>query len=789
MTKLYDAEMFLCTLQYDALEHHLFSTLGEDNYDEVKEQIFELYARSNPVIYNTLKKYNGKINDNFSLREIVKKIKSQYHSVYADSLSVGKKREHFYGKILAGEHQQLISDLSSTSDLEKDLFHAEIGVCFIQLKELQKGVAHLEKALSINPTDQLANFFLGQVNLHKGNFQTAAAHFFRIKNCSPFWLETLSYLILINQKNSGNEFQNIMSFLKEKRFSESEITSVGNTLFRSKAYGPANDFMDNKLKDDESGIIHSNYGAMLLLQKEFIRSAKVLSDGLKRFPQCKKIKTNISAGIQAGVKFDYETHEVLLDEYLIRPSDVVVNIFNQIKSENWFRLALDRSTAAQSLNYILNEIDHTNVVRFVLSATAIPSLEFEKVFKNLRSAILNADDETVRSNSSVVEVLASYSFNTDYVCEPDDNELDKLKHLLNKIKANPNDVDAKSNTLKVSLYLNILEVMSTDKALCTLSEPLVELLGEFKAPYASGLGSFLQNPQNIISKKVKAQYEDSPYPKWRSGALAVEKKSLVDLLESKSINCEAFIEKEPTKSEHNILVAGCGTGQQPIELASKVNDSMVTAIDICGASLAYANKKSIEHRITNLTFQACDILDVHQLETNFDYIECVGVLHHMEDPMHGLKLLVNKLRRGGVIRLGLYSEIARAPIYKYRKTVGMNGASLKQVREERENILKGVYGDKFLSYISSFRDFYNLSEFRDLLFHASDRAYSLPVISDMLTEVDIKFCSFNLPKTTLEKIQIPEKSLTDLSLHEWHGLELTYSDMFKFMYDFYCQKN
>ena len=59
-----------------------------------------------------------------------------------------------------------------------------------------------------------------------------------------------------------------------------------------------------------------------------------------------------------------------------------------------------------------------------------------------------------------------------------------------------------------------------------------------------------------------------------------------------------------------------------------------------------------------------DILKLNQLERQFDIIESVGVLHHMDDPSAGWKVLVDRLRSGGLMKVGLYSDIARQHIVK-----------------------------------------------------------------------------------------------------------------------------
>ena len=63
------------------------------------------------------------------------------------------------------------------------------------------------------------------------------------------------------------------------------------------------------------------------------------------------------------------------------------------------------------------------------------------------------------------------------------------------------------------------------------------------------------------------------------------------------------------------------------------------------SSLAYAQRKITELGIDNVELIQMDILEVPLLEMKFDIIECGGVLHHMNNPIQGLKALLNVLKK------------------------------------------------------------------------------------------------------------------------------------------------
>ncbi len=49
--------------------------------------------------------------------------------------------------------------------------------------------------------------------------------------------------------------------------------------------------------------------------------------------------------------------------------------------------------------------------------------------------------------------------------------------------------------------------------------------------------------------------------------------------------------------------------------------------------------------------------DLDQIEGEFDAINCVGVLHHMLEPIRGIKALASKLAPGGILHIFVYAAI------------------------------------------------------------------------------------------------------------------------------------
>ena len=195
----------------------------------------------------------------------------------------------------------------------------------------------------------------------------------------------------------------------------------------------------------------------------------------------------------------------------------------------------------------------------------------------------------------------------------------------------------------------------------------------------------------------------------------------------------------------NILIAGCGTGSHPIS-ATRYKNANILGIDLSLASLGYAKRKVNELNHKNINFLQADILQLTKLNKKFDVIESSGVIHHMKDPIEGLKILLEILEPHGYLRLGLYSEIARQNVIKARKFIKDNNYknNIRDIKFFRKTIIDND-GDKLLNTLIQSEDFYSTSAVRDLLFHVQEHRFTIPQISEILINFKLEFLGFDIP--------------------------------------------
>ena len=63
--------------------------------------------------------------------------------------------------------------------------------------------------------------------------------------------------------------------------------------------------------------------------------------------------------------------------------------------------------------------------------------------------------------------------------------------------------------------------------------------------------------------------------------------------------------------------------------------------------------------------------DVASLNQEFDWINCVGVLHHLPDPDKGLQSLAQVLAPGGIIHIFVYAALGRWEITLTQKAIAL----------------------------------------------------------------------------------------------------------------------
>ena len=292
--------------------------------------------------------------------------------------------------------------------------------------------------------------------------------------------------------------------------------------------------------------------------------------------------------------------------------------------------------------------------------------------------------------------------------------------------------------------------------------------------------------QNQVSERVKQQYEENPFPRWENTNFNRRPVPLQRIIQSKRTKLR--VQNLFSKPKLKALVAGCGTGQEPIEVAKSLKNVEVDAIDLSVSSLSYAKRKADELDIQNIDFIHQDILNLTNSKKKYHIINCSGVLHHMENPELGLKILSNLLEDEGYMHIALYSTQARRGLKQIQDAIIKKNnlkPDLNTIRKIREFLFSKTYKDNSISPLPNLTDFFSASHIRDLLFHEQEHTFNLLEIRELLEENRLEFCGFSV------SYDLPTAKLNEntyFSIENWHEIEQQNPNLFIGMYQFYCQR-
>ena len=169
------------------------------------------------------------------------------------------------------------------------------------------------------------------------------------------------------------------------------------------------------------------------------------------------------------------------------------------------------------------------------------------------------------------------------------------------------------------------------------------------------------------------------------------------------------------------------------------------------ASLAVARERARIRGLENIRWVHGSLLDVASFGVGkFDYITCLGVLHHLPDPDAGIRALESVLAKDGGVAIMLYGAVGRSHIYATQRLLRQLTAGLDSPVEQlafAKRIIGGLppsnefrrrEGAEMIraSYLA------NDTNFWDTLMHAQDRAYTASEVRAYMAAVGLQVQSF-----------------------------------------------
>nr|MBI3614210.1 tetratricopeptide repeat protein [Nitrospirota bacterium] len=648
--------------------------------------------------------------------------------------------------------------------------------------KVEAAVLHYSQALALNPNYAEAHANLANALMRQGNVDGAVASFRQAVTLKPDYAEA--------HKNLGMAFQ-------AKGRLEEAVTHYRRAL---------------ALKPFDIPVL----AGLSTVLRESGRPLEALNDlfaGVVAYPESAELRRVLAETLR-GVRLDIAGEQAratlagLCDDDTISAQEISVPVLSLIKNTPGFRAVLSSvqsgSDPFASASPEVRAFTQDPLVLAAMRRMVICDADLEQVLTHLRRHILfrtkTKGGRAVADDAMDFDfacALARQCFNAEYAFFAVEDEVLRVDKLCAGLQKTLPDRVAPSKSLEwslvlLALYGSLHRLKNSDRLLeparSNWSESLQPLLREQVADYQrereleAGFAA-LTRIKDGVSKAVRLQYEENPYPRWVSahhpGPMSVG---------------ELFRRLRPGESVPDfpspvsILVAGCGTGHNPIQYAVTIKDCEVLAVDLSRASLAYASRMTERLGITNITYQQADILELETLDRRFAIICCSGVLHHLKDPLAGWQVLIGLLQPGGLMKIGLYSEKARRNFQATSEYVRAQGfpPTPEGIRRCRRAILELPDGHPARSAITAM-DFYSLSGFRDLFMHVQEQRFTIPGIAECLDKLGLRFLGFEYDARNLGRFRamFPHgNALTDLTL--WDRFEEAYPDSFRTMYQFWC---
>ncbi len=483
-----------------------------------------------------------------------------------------------------------------------------------------------------------------------------------------------------------------------------------------------------------------------------------------------------------------------------------------LKSTSEFKEILPALSLAVQNNQDLN-LDYGKVVKVMTNNVLLASLkrrrlsdpDIEKLLETFRRQTLAALSSDVTLDPALSKLLltilipfAHYCFSCEYVFSENEFETTYVEKQIKELQ-NSNKYSTE-NALKfvilacyrLPFFTSILvktgqkwlkDAPSEIKELIkvTISEPLREQKILQEIPQLTEIN-------NEISLNVRTQYEENPYPRWNHFPISQGTRYATNLARI----LPALKGKSPDLPEQpDVLIAGCGTGKQPISTALAYPETKILAVDLSLASIAYAKRKTAELKIKNIEYGQADIMELKSLDKKFDVIECGGVLHHMQDPIAGWRVLCDILKDDGFMMIALYSELGRRDIVAAREFIQKEGYAnnVEGIRACRKHILS-LDDDNLAKRVSRHGDFYTTSACRDLIFHVQEHRFTIEGLKHAFHTLNMEFLGFSLElqfQEELYKKSYPDDTMRT-NLDNWQKFEEDNPDFFSAMYKFWIRK-
>lgn len=252
--------------------------------------------------------------------------------------------------------------------------------------------------------------------------------------------------------------------------------------------------------------------------------------------------------------------------------------------------------------------------------------------------------------------------------------------------------------------------------------------------------------EESVTAQVRSLYERFPFP----APYASDMPPAVDGLMSYTWVYYHTMHQYRPPQGRRIVDAGCGTGETLRRYALNNPGADLLGFDLSEASLRRAAAKVEAIPGVTVRLEHRDILRLEPPDRPYDLVSCTGVLHHLADPLKGLKNLAPWLAPDGIFSIYLYSAYARKEIEMAAQAIRMlcgPQEPLDRRLEVARRFFRALPPDHFLLDLSRF-DFSvdgwieKDEHLADMYLHPREVLYSLDQVLDLLDAAGLELVRF-----------------------------------------------
>ena len=212
--------------------------------------------------------------------------------------------------------------------------------------------------------------------------------------------------------------------------------------------------------------------------------------------------------------------------------------------------------------------------------------------------------------------------------------------------------------------------------------------------------------------------------------------------------------QKPQRENIRILDAGCGTGVGTEYLIHLNPQAEIVGIDLSEKALEVAQTRCQQSGVVRdgVTFQHLNLEQADQLSGQFDYINCVGVLHHLPDPIKGIQALAPKLAPGGFFHIFVYAELGRWEIQLMQQAIALLQGDKKGDYRDGVAVGRQIFGalpetnrivkrEKERWSLENHRD----ESFADMYVHPQETDYNIYTLFELIDASGLEFIGFSNP--------------------------------------------